>query len=412
MAGKVTVRLINSMEPDATKDVYLWDGSLPGYGVRLKPSGVKSFVIQYRSPEGRSRRLTLGRTTVLTPDQARRMAQQTLAAVAQGADPVAERTNQHAEPIFADFAERYMTEYSIPRKKQSSAGNDRRLLNRYILPVWKDRKVRSIVREDVNKLHHDMRATPMQANKVIALISKMMNLAEVWSLRPDGSNPCRHVSKFPEVGRRRYLSLEEFTWLGRALNTAEATETPEVLRAIRLLLLSGMRLGEVLTLRQEFIDREHGVLALPDSKTGAKTVILSAPALSLLAQDTRQHGWTFPGRDGHLITVRRPWDRVKALVDLLQVKAKVPVDQRISIVDVRIHDLRHSFASVGVGSGLSLPLIGGLLGHTQPQTTARYAHLANSPLKQATNQIGAIIDAALNPPTQTTPELPSGSPEV
>jgi site-specific recombinase XerD len=110
--------------------------------------------------------------------------------------------------------------------------------------------------------------------------------------------------------------------------------------------------------------------------------------------------------------VRRPWDRVKALVDSLQVKAKVPVDKRVSIVDVRIHDLRHSFASVGVGSGLSLPLIGGLLGHTQPQTTARYAHLANSPLKQATNQIGAIIDAALNPPTQTTPELPSGSPEV
>jgi integrase len=220
----------------------------------------------------------------------------------------------------------------------------------------------------------------------MAVLSKMLNLAEKWGERPDGSNPCRHVEKYRERKRERFLSQAELARLGEALAEAErnGSESPYAIAAIRLLILTGARVSEILTLEWGHVDFERACLRLPESKSGAKVVHLSPPARELLASLPRIEGnpYVLPGlkERAHLVNLEAPWRRIRA---------------RASLEDVRLHDLRHSFASVGAGAGLSLPVIGALLGHSQPGTTARYAHLATDPLKQANNVIGTRIATAL-----------------
>jgi integrase len=220
----------------------------------------------------------------------------------------------------------------------------------------------------------------------------MMNLAEAWGLRLDGSNPCRHVKKYAEHRRERYLSREELRRLGVALHDAQTgnTESPHAIAAIGLLVLTGARLREILTLRWDQVDIDGEVLRLPDSKTGAKQIYLNQAAITLLRRMPRMQGNPFVivGRKAGapLINLEKPWRRIRA-------------DAKLD--DVRIHDLRHSFASVAAGVGMSLPMIGKLLGHSQPVTTARYAHLAADPVRAASNQIGAEISAAMKTDKRT-----------
>ena len=210
----------------------------------------------------------------------------------------------------------------------------------------------------------------------------MMNLAELWELRPDGSNPCRHVKRFKEEKRERFLSDEEYRCLGAALKEIEAerSETASAIAAVRLLMLTGCRLSEIQKLRWEHVDLDAGELRLVDTKTGAKVVHLGDPAIAVLrALDRREDNpWVIAGRKSgsHLTDLQHPWRRIRA---------------RAGLDDVRIHDLRHSFASGGLLVGEGLPMIGKLLGHTQVQTTARYAHLANDPVKSAANRIASRI---------------------
>jgi integrase len=214
----------------------------------------------------------------------------------------------------------------------------------------------------------------------------MMNLAEAWGLRPDGRNPCRHVKKYREQKRERYLTTDELQRLGAALADADRdkTETPFALTAIGLLLLTGARLTEILTLRWDYVDIANAVLRLPDSKTGAKLIYLNDAAIALMRTVPKMAGNPFiiaGGRPGaHLVNLQKPWRRVRAAAEL---------------DDVRIHDLRHSFASVAASAGMSLPMIGKLLGHTQAVTTARYAHLAADPTRAAANEVGKLISAAM-----------------
>ena len=236
-----------------------------------------------------------------------------------------------------------------------------------------------------------MRKTPGAANRTLALISHMLNVAEKWGLRPDGSNPCRHVEKYPERKRERYLSKDELAALGDALSMAERTRTekPGAIAAIRLLILTGCRLSEILTLKWDEVDFEGQCLRLADSKTGQKTVYLPAPALAVLEGIDRQKGCSgvIVGRKpgAHLVNLRKAWGRIRKAAKLK---------------DVRLHDLRHTFASFGAGADLSLPMIGRLLGHTQSKTTQRYAHLHDDPVKRAAEKVGAIIGAALNGKTE------------
>jgi len=238
----------------------------------------------------------------------------------------------------------------------------------------------------VGRLHHSLRETPYQANLALALLSKMFNLAERWGLRPDGSNPGRHVERFKEHKRERFLSTAELACLGKVLTEAERyeVEPPGAIAAIRLLLFTGCRLSEILTLRWQEVDFERACLRLADSKTGAKVVHLNGPALEVLAGLEREEGNPYVilgGKPGaYLNDLEAPWQRIR---------------EGAGLPDVRLHDLRHSFASVGAGARLGLIMIGKLLGHTQAATTARYSHLDADPVKQASEVIGQRIAAAL-----------------
>ena len=243
-----------------------------------------------------------------------------------------------------------------------------------------------MTRADVARLHHEFRDTPYQSNRNLEIVSKMFNLAEMWGLRPDGSNPCRHVKKYKEEKRERYLSADELARLGEVLRQCEqeGIESASEINLIRLLVFTGCRLSEIQTLKWDYVDLENGVLRLPDSKTGAKIVHIGGAAARILSGIERldDNPWVIPGKyaNTHLQEPQRPWRRIRA---------------RAGLDDVRIHDLRHTFASVAVSGGQGLPMIGKMLGHTQVQTTARYAHLATDPIKQATADVSASIEAAL-----------------
>ena len=231
-----------------------------------------------------------------------------------------------------------------------------------------------------------MQDKPYQANRTVAMLSKFFNWTEKLGLRPDGSNPCRHVEKYREAKRERFLSEAELARLGEALRAAETDKTasPWVIAAIRLLTLTGARLSEVLTLRWDYVDFDRATIRLPDSKTGAKTLHLNAPALEVLSAIPRlednPHVICGERKGAHLVNIQKPWRRIRKAAGLN---------------DVRIHDLRHSFASVAAAGGMSLPLIGALLGHSQPATTARYAHLSSDPLRAASDAIAGRIAGAM-----------------
>jgi integrase len=226
-------------------------------------------------------------------------------------------------------------------------------------------------------------AAPYQANRLLAVLSKMFNLAERWGLRPDGSNPCRHVEKFAERKRERMLSPAELARLGDALNSYDGS--PYVAGAVKLLVFTGARLGEVLGLQWAWIEFERGEACLPDSKTGAKTLHLPPPALAVLAKLPRLDGNPFviagAKAGAALVNLEKPWRAIRKTAGL---------------DDVRLHDLRHAFASVAASSGMGLPIIGKMLGHTQAATTNRYAHLASDPVKAAAAAVAGKIAAAMN----------------
>ena len=432
MKAKITKRLVEDLTPEAGTDLWVWDKDLPGFGVRVKPSGVKAYVIQYRNGRRRSRKFTLGRHGVVAPEQARRLARQALAAVDRGEDPAHDRQSHRDAPSVADLAKRFDEEHIAVRLKPSTAREYRRNLRRFILPALGRLTVADVVRADIARFHHGLRHLPYQANRNLEVISKMFNLAEMWGLRPDGSNPRRHIKKYPEEKRERYLSVAELAALGEALSRAENEGLVDeyAVAAIRLLIFTGCRLNEIMTLRWDYVDEAGHCLRLPETKTGARVVHLGTPALDVLADITRQLGnpWVICGRKprSRRTDLQPPWQRMRkratvrlwarsvgrgeaALVERLErdlgreptydeclAEARVRhLDLPAGLIDVRIHDLRHSFASGAVALGESLPMIGKLLGHTQVQTTARYAHLAADPVKAAAERVTSNIASIL-----------------
>jgi len=369
------------------RPAFYWDSELKGFGLKVTQQGGRRWVFKYedRKRSRRNKRLTLGDASKLPAAKARRLALQMAAAVIDGEDPSEERRKSREGLTVAELAERYLEEHARAKKKPSSANLDEGLLRRCILPHLGALKVAEISGPDVRRMHHALRKTPVQANRALLVLSKALNLAEAWGLRPAASNPCRGLEKFRERRRQRFLSGEELQRLGVALREAEEeNEPPSAILALRLLLLSGARHNEILTLRWNEVNLERGCLELQDSKSGPKTIPLGAPALRLLADAVRVEGNPFvcPGhRHGRpFVGIQKVWERIRV---------------RAGLEDARIHDLRHSFASVGAGGGLGLPIIGALLGHTQMQTTQRYSHLAADPLHQAAERISSEISAAL-----------------
>lgn len=382
---KLTKRVVDAAEV-RPGDCFIWDGDLPGFGLRVLPSGRKRYIVQYRAGR-RSRRISLGPSTVLTCEQARSQAIAILAAVRNGDDPAGKREAGRKAVTIKELAERFDTEHISLRLKPSTAKGYRRMLARVILPALGNHRVTEVTRADVARIHHDLRHIPYDANRCLEIISKMFNLAEMWGLRPDGSNPRKHIKKYPEEKRERFLSPAELKRVGEVLREMEqeGIELPSSIAATRLLILTGCRLGEIMTLRWEHVDIPGKALRLPDSKTGAKVVHLGQPAIDVLEniRPLQDNPWaivgTLPG--ARLSDLQPFWQRARA---------------RAGLKDVRIHDLRHTFASTAIAAGQGLPMIGKLLGHTQVQTTARYAHLAADPVKMAADQVAGNIAAAMN----------------
>lgn len=299
---KLTKRIVDAAEIRAS-EYFIWDDDIPGLGLRVLPSGRKGYVVQYRAGR-RSRRMSLGPSTVVTCEQARTRAIGIIAAARNGEDPAAERDAGRKAITVKELAERFDREHISLRVKPSTAKEYRRNLDRFILPALGRLTVTGITRADVAKFHHDLRHIPYQANRCLEVISKMFSLAELWGLRPDGSNPRKHIKKYPEEKRERFLSAAELRRLGEVLREMEVerVELPSAILAARLLILTGCRLNEIMTLKWEYVDFTDKVLRLPDSKTGAKVVHLGQPAVELLKAAERiednHRGQSYRGLEG------------------------------------------------------------------------------------------------------------------
>ena len=381
---KITKRAVDRLLGDGAEKFY-WDDDLPGFGVRIRSSGRKYYIVQFRA-DGRLRRITLGRHGAVPTETARRRAMAAISEAKGGGDPATARDARRGAPTMKQLGKRFLEEYVPDHCKPSTAYEYGRSVNFFISPRIGSRKVRDIKRSDIAELHHALRETPYQANRTLGVLSKMFSLAEMWGWRPDGSNPCLHVKRYKEEKRERFLNAEEFARLGHVLDDTlrDGSETHSSVMAIRLLMLTGCRLSEIQKLRWEHVDLEAGELRLPDSKTGGRAVPLAPSAVQLLESLPRDEDnpWVIAGRKpgSHLTDLQHPWRRIRAQAEL---------------DDVRIHDLRHSFASRALALGEGLPMIGKLLGHTQVQTTARYAHLARDTVKASAARIGDSIDRDL-----------------
>ena len=377
---KLTRRAVEAIKPNGADTIY-WDGELTGFALRIRKSGRKNYVLQTRV-RGKLRWFTIGQHGRITADEARAAALEILAQAKKGIDPRDTDAKRQAEPVMADLGRRFLEEYVPVHCKPSTQGEYRRSVELFIDPAIGEMRIAEVERKDIAKLHFDLRDRPYQANRTLGVLSKMFSLAEIWGLRPDGSNPCRHVKRYKESKRERFLSPEETERLGEVLAEAES-EMPSAVAAFRLLLLTGCRLSEIQFLRWEYV--RDDCIELPDAKTGGRVVPLGPEARAVLAALPREEDnpWVIRGRlpGSHITDLQRPWRRIRA---------------RAGLEDVRIHDLRHSYASRALALGESLTMIGKLLGHTQVQTTARYAHLARDSIQNAAARITQSIGGNLS----------------
>ena len=372
-------RTVDGLSAEGTDTVF-WDRDVPGFGVRVYPSGRKIYVVQSRGPNG-IRRVSLGRHGDLAPDRARRRAVETIDRIKRG-----EERALAPPPVLtvADLAERYMEAHVRVSCNAQTRDSYRGSLKNHILPAMGEKPVSKVSRADAAALHYNLRATPRTANRALMVLSKMFSLAESWGLAPPGGNPCRFVVRYRQGMRERFLSREEYRRVGLALGGLEA-RSPIAARAaaaLRLVMLTGCRSGEVLNLRWDDVDRKSGDLRLRDAKTGPRMVVLTPAALRVLdgVRRVRRSPWVFSGREPkrRLSTLIGYWHRVRA---------------EAGVDDVRIHDLRHSYASRALALGEGLTMIGRLLGHTDIGSTARYAHLARDAEKIAVARVGGSIEA-------------------
>ena len=447
MASKrVTKRSVDALQCPSGKDrVFLWDCDLSGFGVAAMPSrkdadgkkieGAKIYVVQYRQQK-RSRRMKLGEHGRLTPDEARSLAKDVLGAVERGKDPIEERRARQKVRTFKEVGDDFMRLHVAAKKKPRTHDEYNRLLRLHIYPALGGRPITAITKADVGRLHSGLNDRPSAANRCLALVDTIWHWAasrgELSAL-----SPTKGLERNPERARERYLTPDELRRLGKALRDAETVGLPWVVdvkgpkakhlpkanrqtvldphavAAIRLLMLTGARLREILGARWDYVDWDRGMMFLPDSKTGRKTLYLSDVALNILESLPRvpnnPHIISGSKKGEPRADLKRPWAAIVRAAGLAKPVEKPDASSKVvekrrkklpqAQPSIRLHDLRHTFAATGAGSSLGLPVIGKLLGHSQARTTQRYAHLDADPMHKAANLIGSQIAAALAPPT-------------
>ncbi len=364
------------------KDAVFWDRSLAGYGVRVYPSGRKVYVVQTRAG-GKSRRVTVGRHGEIAPDRARKHAAKIIARLKAGLSPV--RSEPAPAPTVADLAGRYRREYVAMHCKPNTVKHYGLMLAKHIVPRLGELAVAEVERKDILKFQFELSDMPTVANRCVDILVKMFNLAELWEMRPPGRNPCKSVRRYKVVRRKeRFLTPNELARLGSVLEIAPAERlaSRHAAAAIRLLVLTGCRRNEIMGLAWEDLDFEAGEMRLRDSKTGGRVVPMPPAAAQVLADLPRIDGnpWVFPGRKKgtRQTNINDSWNRVR---------------KRARLDGVRLHDLRHTFASRALAIGEGLPMIGELLGHRKIDTTARYAHLARESIQASTARVADSIGA-------------------
>ncbi|MEQ1613289.1 MAG: tyrosine-type recombinase/integrase [Hyphomicrobiaceae bacterium] len=382
---RITKTSVDSLGPGQE----IRDTELKGFGARCQLKGVSYFV--HSKINGRLRRVTIGKHgSPFTAETARKEATKLLLAIRSGEDPLAKRHSARANQMtLAAAGEAFFLAHGSKLKPRTLIEYKGLMAGRLVPRLGKV-PIRTLSYSDIASAHAAWAKTPRHANHALALLSKLLNWAEDAGLRDRNSNPCGQVKRYRENKRERYLTMKELAHLGEVLTAAELSNEINryVIAAVRLLLLTGARLGEILTLKWSYIDLERRRIHLPDSKTGAKTLILGDAAITLLdgLGQTQGNPYVLPGNaDGsHLVGIHGPWAKLRVLA---------------GIPDVRIHDLRHSYAAFAVDAGGSLPVIGKLLGHHSPQTTARYAHVAPAPADLLATTADRMIADTLLPKT-------------
>ncbi|TCP87292.1 site-specific recombinase XerD [Rhizobium sp. PP-CC-2G-626] len=418
---KLTRKAVSSIQP-LEKPVIFYDEDLKGFGLKVMPSGTRTWIIEYRPGAGgrgvAKKRIKIGTPATHSPEAARDEAARTLARVTLGADPAAQRAEERTAPSVKEVLKWFLQKHVEAKRKGSTADFYRHVIEKHINPEIGSMRAAQVTKADVARMQAAISRRrdgktggKTIANRALAILSAAYGWAAGEGLVPEGCNPVSRVERYVENSKERYLTSEELAALGEALIEAETVgvpyavdETkakakhapkaesrrvifsPAVTAAIRLLVLTGCRLREILHLTWREVDLERGLLFLGDSKTGKKTVVLSSAAIAIIKAIPRIGVYVIASESAGTkeekprADLKRPWSAIS---------------KRAGLDGVRLHDLRHTFASIGAGSGLGLPIIGRLLGHADSKTTEKYAHLASDPVRRSADIIADRITAAM-----------------
>jgi len=418
MAERLTDSLVRRLPLPASGNRIIYDSEVPGFGIRITAKGARSFVLNYRTKAtGRERRYTIGEflnpqvgSSGLTTAGAREYAKGLKHDIRlNGRDPVGDDENRRAAPTVADLCDRFEEEFlSAPpngdelkaRRRPSTRRDYRGIIKNHIRPFLEHSKVADVSFSDIETLHRKVtrEAGPYAANRTMAVLSKAFNLAVRWKWTD--SNPVKGIERNPEEKRRRYLNSEELAGLTQALSDYPDRQAANI---FRLLLLTGCRKTELLSATWDQFDLKAGIWVKPGSTTKQRTdhrIPLSKEVLEILhsiADNEPDDRFVFPGRyGGHRTQIKKAWADICIAAGFISEEAAV--GDRIHVkTTLRPHDLRHSYASILASAGMSLPIIGALLGHTQPATTARYSHLLDDPLRHATSEAARILSGKKRP---------------
>lgn len=379
--ARLTKKIVENVAPGPTTSI-VWDTAVAGFGLKVSPKGKRIYFMKYRTKLGRQRKPNIGVHGAITCEQARTISQSWAFLIAAGRDPMSERDAVLSSPTIEEFCRRVVEDDCRPRLKRRSVEECQRLIDNVIVPKIGNLRVAEMTRAIVARLHQQLSATKPQANRTLSFLSKMFNLAERWGLRPDGTNPCRHIPHYPEKAKERFLTDAEIARLFDTLAIPEFASSPFA-TFIKLALMTGRRKSELLNLRWSDLDLDIGIMKLRDSKVGPRTFVLNDVAIETLRSIPRLEGqiYVIAGRktDAPAVGVQKWWERVRS---------------RAELSDVTIHTFRHAHASLGASLGQSLHQIGELLGHASAATTKKYAHLHDAANRQASNAIGRKLQAA------------------